>query len=170
MTNDASGPPDRSHDSEGSEELLLVVEVAARRCALRARDVVEVHRLVRVSPLPHAPTIIEGLIDAHGELLPVVDLGRRFSGLPLRPDLSHTLVIVDTASRRLALHVEQTVDLVSVDTGSLRQGEVAEAPYADGVAVLPDDLVVIYDLEAFLSIHEAAELDEALLLEKQRVP
>lgn len=170
MTNDESGPPEASLDSEGSEELLLVVEVAGRRCALRAQDVVEVHRLVRVSPLPHAPAIIEGLIDAHGELLPMVDLGRRFTGLPLRPDPSHTLVIVDTAARRLALHVEQTVDLVSVDTGSLRQGEVAEAPYADGVAVLPDDLVVIYDLEAFLSIHEAAELDEALLLEKERIP
>lgn len=169
MSGEASESADVCAGAGLSEELLLVVEVAGRRCALRAQDVVEVRALVLVSPLPHAPPIIEGLIDAHGELVPVVDLGRRFNGQPLNPDLHHMLVIVDTTHRRLALHVERSVDLVSVDTAGVRHGDVAEAPYAEGVAVLPDELVVIYDIEAFLSAQESFELDEAVCREMDRI-
>lgn len=143
------------------DDLVLVLDVGGRRCALRAADVVEVHRAAWVDPLPRAPAIVMGVIDVRGEILPVVDLHRRF-GLPSKPmDLHDHLVVVQGRTRRMALHVGRHVDLVPALAADLDHA-VDVAPYARGAARLTDGLVVIHDVDAFLTPAEHSLLDEAL--------
>ena len=58
------------------EVLLFTLE--AQRYALPTSDVRELLRAVRLTPLPRAPAVIEGLLNLRGELLPVLDMRRRF--------------------------------------------------------------------------------------------
>jgi purine-binding chemotaxis protein CheW len=56
------------------------------------------------------------------------------------------------------------VELITVGADAVERaaGGIPNAPYVAGVARLPDGLLVIYDLERFLSLDEAAELEAAL--------
>ena len=63
------------------EVLLFTLE--GQRYALPLEDVRELVRAVRLTPLPRAPAVVEGLLNLRGELLPVLDLRRRFR-LPAR--------------------------------------------------------------------------------------
>jgi purine-binding chemotaxis protein CheW len=128
---------------------------------LLATDVVEVHRAAWVSPLPRAPAIVEGVLDVRGEVLPVIDLHRRF-GLPAKAmELADHLVVVQAGPRRVVVHVGPAVDLLTAPVEDLEQA-VEIAPYARGAARLPDGVVLIHDPEAFLAPAERVALDRAL--------
>ncbi len=148
------------------EVLEFVIE--GRRWALLAGDVVEVLRAVAIAELPRAPAVVEGVIDVRGTLVPVYDLRRRF-GLPerrVRP--SDQLIVARAGERRVALRCDRAARLHAVDPAHMvMPAEVA--PWMEaasgtvtGMARLPDGLLVVHDLRAFLSEAEAADLDAAM--------
>ena len=143
---------------------LLSFDIAGQRFALPALLLREVVRAVAVASLPKAPPIIEGVINYRGTLVPVLNIRQRF-GLgprPLTPD-QHFL-IAHAGSRLVALRVDQAVDLVIASEAAIEPAAsvVPGAEYVAGLAKLPDGLLVIQDLERFLSLDEAEEATTAL--------
>ena len=143
---------------------ILLLEAAGERFALPAAQVRRVVRAVAVASLPGAPSAIDGVIDVHGRVVPVLSLRRRF-GLPDRevhPD--DVLVLAAVGAREVALRVDAALSLARTDPSRVvpAAGVVARPGYAAGVATLPDGVVVIHDLGAFLDEAEGAALDAAL--------
>jgi len=143
---------------------LVSFEIDGGRYALLASAVREVVRAVSIVPLPKAPAIVEGVIDVRGTIAPVLDIRTRF-GLPSRP-LSHTdhFVIAWSQGRIVALRVDRALDLLRLDPGQVddTRSAVPGSEYIAGVARLQDGLLLIHDLETFLSQAEQARLDAAL--------
>jgi purine-binding chemotaxis protein CheW len=144
---------------------LLTFETADRRFAVPASLVLEVVRAVAISPLPKSPPIVEGIINYRGTLVPVLDIRQRFglAPLPLAPEQHFLIVLTD--SRPVALRVDRALDLVSIEE-SLIQPVDPIAPgseYVAGLAKLPDGLLIIHDLERFLSLQESHHLQAAIL-------
>jgi purine-binding chemotaxis protein CheW len=143
---------------------LLRFTIDEHRYGVAGDAVAEIVRAVAVTPLPRAPAVIRGIIDVRGTIVPVFDLRRRF-GIPERPVApADHFILVRTSSRVAALHVDTVTDLVDVDdratTDSTRQ--VTGAAEVAGVATLPDGLVLIHDVETFLSRAESDTLSAAL--------
>lgn len=143
---------------------VTVFTLGERRLGLPLGSVDRVLRAVAVTPLPNAPAVVRGVIDVHGEIIPVVDLHLRF-GLPAREiALDDNLLIARTRLRKVALLVEQVAGVVEIDSGDIVAAEFV-APGVEhfrAVARLPDGIVLIQDLDAFLSLDEERALDEAL--------
>lgn len=150
--------------TDGVEGLtVLVVEVDATRCGFFGRDVIEVHRVVYADPVSGAPDLVEGVINVRGAVVAVIDLRARL-GLRRRPPiLSDHIVLVRVGTRVMALRVDRAVDLIAVADDAIHSGgsEVGGNHLA-GVAVLPDGLLLIQNLDSFLSAEEGAALDAAL--------
>ena len=142
---------------------LVVFRLDQRRYALPLAVVERVVRAVDVTPLPKAPTIVLGAINVHGRVLPVLDVRRRFR-LPtreIRP--ADWFLVADTARHTVVLVIDDSEGVI-------------ERPHADIVVstqivpglddfpgvVIDDGLVLIHDLERFLSLEEARALDEAI--------
>ena len=146
---------------------VLVFHLNRQRYGLIGADVRQVLRAVTIAPLPRAPAIVEGFINLRGALVPVLDIRARFR-LPAKPLAVTDHLIVATAGTRLvALRVDGTVDLMGIDPALIEDPAplAANADLVAGVAKLPDGLVLIHDLRAFLSAAEADALDEVAGLE-----
>jgi len=122
-------------------------------------------RAVAIAALPKAPPIVEGIINLRGTLVPVLDVRQRF-GLPpapLAPD--QHLIIAHAGNRLVALRVDRALDLVVIDQDAVESAaRVAPgAEYVSGIAKLADGLLVIHDLERFLSLEEAGQVDTAVV-------
>jgi purine-binding chemotaxis protein CheW len=144
---------------------LLSFEVGNNRFALPAERVREVARAVAIAVLPKAPPIVEGIINFRGTLVPVLDIRQRF-GLPPVPLAPEQHLILAHAGRRLvALRVDRALDLVVVDEDVIESaaGVAPGTEHVAGVAKLADGLLVIYDLEGFLSLEEAGQVDAAVV-------
>lgn len=143
---------------------LVVFGLECQRYAL-ALDVVErILRAVEVTPLPGAPAMVLGVIDVEGCILPVFNLRRRFL-LPEReisPD--DQILIARTNMRRVALVIDEAQE-VSEHAATEITSSASILPGLEliqGVIQLEDGLVLIHDLEKFLSLEAARTLDEAL--------
>lgn len=142
----------------------LVFQLAGQRFGIAAHDVVELLPAVSVTPLPRAPEIVEGVINVRGLVVPVLDIRSRF-GLPGRP-VRHTdhYVVAKAGKRVVAVRADRAVDLLQVPPEALVDATeaVPASPYIKGVAKLPDGMVLLHDLHAFLTSAEEASLDRAL--------
>lgn len=143
---------------------VLLFELGGFRYALPTSDVAELARAVTIVPLPKAPPIVEGIINVHGRVVPVLNIRARF-GVPPRPlSPADHLIVARAGSRTVALRVDRAVELAYVDEQQIEDARavVPYAGYISGVAKLADGLVLIHDLRTFLEEAEAESLDRAL--------
>ena len=134
------------------------------RYALHLTCVERVVRMVEITPLPKAPEIVLGVINMHGEVIPVVDIRKRFR-LPIREvNLDDQMMIARTPRRLLALPVDLVKGLAEYSEEEIVVPEkiVAGTEYVEGVLKLPDGLILIHDLEKFLSLEEEKILNGAV--------
>lgn len=134
------------------------------RLALPLSAVERVVRAVEVTPLPQAPPTTLGVINVHGQVVPVVDL-RKLLGLRSRDvEPSDYLVIARISSRTMALLVDdvQSVmefpgqDFAAAEPGFPRLGAV------QGVLKADSGVIPICDIERFLSLEEHDLLERSL--------
>ncbi len=143
---------------------IVVFALDEQPYALPLPAVVKVIHAVEITCLPKAPEIITGIIDVKGQIIPVADIRKRF-GLPsheIQPD--DRLIIVQAGLRRIAILVDTVTGIRDLEP---RQLELAAEsfPFGQhilGVGKVEDGLVVIYDLQRFLSLNEEQELMDAL--------
>jgi purine-binding chemotaxis protein CheW len=142
----------------------VVFRLDEGRYALPLAAVDRIVRAVHVTPMPRAPGLVLGAIDVEGRVLPVFNIRRRF-GLPERT--------VDPADHFLIAHTARRTVVLVIDAaqGVFQHAATAATPAANiapdlehirGVIQLDDGLVLIHDLEQFLSPEEARLLDEAM--------
>jgi chemotaxis-related protein WspB len=99
--------------------------------------VLRVLPVARLKALPGAPDYVPGLLDLHGEAVPVIDLSR-LAGTPpsaVRYDTRILLVDVpvDGQIRRLGLKAERVAGVAAIE-GGLRVAGVLAAPWLGPVA------------------------------------
>jgi purine-binding chemotaxis protein CheW len=131
---------------------LLVFALDEQRFALPLEVVDRVVRAVEIVPLPGAPLMVSGVINVHGEILPVINLRVR-CGLPDREiDLDDQFIIAHTPSRTVALHVDST----QVIHSKLEECVATDHNVPDCVSVKQmvkgsDQLILVYSIESLLT-------------------
>lgn len=143
---------------------LIVFRLDERRYALPLMMVDRVVRAAEVTPLPEAPAIVLGAINVHGRVLPVLNVRRRF-GMPereIRPE--DWFLLARTDRRQVALLIDQSEGIVecSPDDIDVSTQIVPGLEPFPGVVRLDDGLVLIHDLEKFLSLDETRALEDAM--------
>ena len=143
---------------------LVTFLLGDRRYALHLRAVERVIPSVDITPLPKAPEIVLGLINLRGKIIPVLNVRRRFS-LPERQiELQDHFIIASTSRRIVALPVDSTGGVIEVSDQEVTAASevLSGVEHVDGVVRLTSGMLLIHDLERFLSLEEEATLDGAL--------
>jgi len=141
---------------------LVAIEVGGQRWALPLSAVERAIPMVEISPLPQAPTGVRGAINVHGEPVPVLDLDLRSGRAPREHGTRAKLLLARTATRRVALPVDEVLGVVEVARSAIGPApDSIPAPVA-GIAALPDGVLLITDVDAFLSADDERALAAAL--------
>lgn len=144
--------------------IIVVFALDEPRYALLLSFVERVVRAVEITPLPKAPEIVLGIINVQGRIIPVIDVRRRFR-LPAREmELEDRFIIASTPRRPVALLVDSVAGVREL-TKRQMVGVEQSLPFAEylkGVAKLEDNLVLVQDLDQFLSLDEENALNAAL--------
>ncbi|MDP1535164.1 MAG: chemotaxis protein CheW [Rubrivivax sp.] len=145
-------------------DFLIIFTLDDQRYALPLPAVDRVVRMVAITPLPNAPDIILGVVNFQGRVIPVINMRRRFC-LPEREiALTDQLVVAHTARRPVALAADAVLDVIACPAQSLIAAEevLPNIEYVEGVVKLADGLILIHDLDKFLSLEEENFLAQAL--------
>lgn len=143
---------------------LVVFLLDEQRYALPLSSVMRIVSAAEVTPIPNAPAIVFGAINLQGRVTPVLDVRQRFQ-LPQREiGVRDQFLIAQTRCRSVALVVDEVQGLVEQEASDVINSNlfISGLEPFQGVVKLEDGLVLIHDLEKFLSLDEARVLDEAM--------
>jgi purine-binding chemotaxis protein CheW len=144
---------------------VVVFTLDGQRYALALSSVSRVLPMVAIAPLPGGPPMLLGVIDLHGQPLPVVDLRARWGCRPAEAGVDARLVVARTTRRQIALPVDQVLEIAHLDRQAIASstdvlpGGIGRVR---GVAATADGLLFVHDIEAVLSADEDAQLGSAL--------
>ncbi len=153
-------------ENEG-KEVLQEVQLACFRVGseLYALDIMRIKEIIRpqkLTPVPKAPSFIEGVINLRGSVIPVADMRKRFDQ-PIDEDTrKNRIVICSLAGRNIGLLVDEVKEVKRFTRKEIAPSphfiQGAQADYFLGVARRDDDLIMLVDLEKVLSSEEKIEL------------
>ncbi len=140
---------------------IVTFTLAGETYGIAAMVVREIAKAVDVSPLPGAPSMVEGAIEYLGVTMPVVDLRARF-GLGSRGSSAPAhFIIAESARRLIALDVDSVVSMMEVPAEWVEIDSL-EPLTAKGLVRTPDGLRVIYDVNRVLDESDAVVLETVL--------
>ena len=146
------------------KQKIVLFSLDEPRYALYLSEVVKVERAVEITPLPGAPQLVSGVIDFHGEIIPVIDIRQLFR-LPQRDmRVEDQFIIARTTQRPVVLVVESVHGVYDLEPHQAKEtGEpLPFTKYLSGIATIEHGIVLITDLDQFLSLDETQVLDAAL--------
>lgn len=148
---------------QGYVHRLVAFRLEGQRYALHLLVVERVLRMVAVSPLPRAPSIVLGVVNFHGQVIPVLDLQRRFGLSSRNYGFNSTLLVARTNRRTMALPVDKILGVQEVpsENVTLPDAVLPGTGFVAGIAALSDGVLLIHDLDTFLSLDEEQRLTEA---------
>jgi len=144
--------------------LLAVFILDEQRYALYLSVVERVVGVVEITPLPKAPDIVLGVVNVQGKIILVVDIRKRFH-LPEREmNLSDHLIIAHTSRRTIALVADTVTGVLELSDDEIigKEEILSGLEYVDGVVKLEDGMILIHDLEKFLSLEEEKAISDQL--------
>jgi len=137
-------------------------------------DILQVREIEKldqqITRVPKSPVFVEGVINLRGEIVPIVDLRKRF-GLVVRQTSNEArVVIVDISDGPVGMIVDAVVEVIRLNVSAIEAAPPitrgVDAYFLSGVAKIDDRLIILLNLERALSPEEMKEL-ESFKMEEQ---
>lgn len=110
----------------------------------------------RTTPIPNSPDYVMGIINLRGEVVPIIDLRKRF-GLEKIPYDSHTVVIVvriggqNDKKRTVGLVVDAVADVHDIDQEQIHStpefgGKISDN-FVKGLGMIGEKMVILLEID-----------------------
>jgi len=142
-----------------AEEQLVTFKLGNEEFGIKITDVQEINRMTPVTHMPNAPVYIEGLVNLRGNIIPALNLRRRFGLAERQRDDATRIIIVDVGSRKTGVVVDAVSEVLRFESSLVEEtpqlaSENLDSKYISGVAKLNGGkrMVMIIDLAEVLRI------------------
>lgn len=128
-------------------------------------DIMRIKEIIRpqkLTPVPKAPSFIEGVINLRGAVIPVADMRKRFDQPVGEETRKNRIVICSLVGKIIGLLVDEVTEVKRFGRKEIAPAprfiKGPEADYFLGVARRDEELIMLIDLEKVLSTNEKIEL------------
>jgi purine-binding chemotaxis protein CheW len=135
-----------------------------QQIALHLSDVEKITRVAEITTMPNTPDVVMGVINVHGRIIPVVNLRKRFHLDEREISIDDHFIVVRTSNRSMALWVDYVRDIIEIQKEDVVEHDsiLPNVEYFEGVVKLNENIILIQDLEKFISLEEEQQLDAAM--------
>ena len=101
-------------------EPYVLFELAGTAYAVPSGVVERMEMVEHVTPVPNAPTYVDGVVFSRGRVVPAVNLRRRFGFEKAPYDLKTRLIVVSHAGRAVGLIVDSAREFVTIPSDAVQ--------------------------------------------------
>jgi len=141
------------------EEQLVAFRLGNEEFAIKITDVQEINRYTDVVRMPGTPAYFDGLVNLRGNIIPVLNLRRRFNLAERANDDSTRIIIVDVGNQKNGVVVDSVSEVLRFDRNLVEEtpkilSNDMDAKYINGVCKLNNGkrMVMILDLQNALRV------------------
>jgi purine-binding chemotaxis protein CheW len=134
-------------------------------CLLKVREIIGI---MNITPLPHTPPYVKGIINLRGRIIPVVDLRQKFDLEWAEYTKRTCIIVVEVSSGASPMQVGVVVDFVS-EVLPIQAADIAPSPsfgsgvdtqYILGIGKAKGGIKILLDIDRVLSEEQLASLME----------
>jgi len=143
---------------------LIVFSIDEQRYALPLSIVERVVRAVEITLLPKAPDMVMGVVNVQGQVIPVLNVRKRFGLREREIDLNDQMVIAYTSKRMIAFIVDSVSSVIEIPEQQIVAAEeiLPGMEYVKGIVKQADGMIHILEIDSILSFGEVKSLDVAM--------
>jgi purine-binding chemotaxis protein CheW len=153
----------RAATREATREVLVFV-LGKEEYGVDILKVQEIRGYEKVTPIPSAPAYLKGVVNLRGIIVPVIDLRVKFGMANPAYDSFTVVVILRIAGRVIGVVVDGVSDVVRLAPSDVKPapqlGGLVDASFLAGLATQNDRMVLLLDIEKFLSSGELNLLNQ----------
>ena len=136
----------------------------------------EVREIRDITPVPYAPIYVEGVTNLRGEVIPVINLRKRFGIEEVKEgeEKNKIMIVVQGKDKKVVgVVVDSVMEVATIPQDNIERApeiiSTAESECVLGVAKRGENLIVLLDLEKAISrkATEKMETAKAVSLEEQ---
>jgi purine-binding chemotaxis protein CheW len=147
----------RSAVREATREVLVFI-LGSEEYGVDILKVQEIRSYDKVTPIPAAPAYLKGVINLRGIIVPVIDLRVKFALADAKYDAFTVVIILRIGGRVVGIVVDGVSDVVRLAASEIKAppslGGLVDASFLAGLATQNDRMVLLIDIEKFLSSGE----------------
>lgn len=141
----------------------VVFRIQEKRFAIEIGHVREIIRYQKASPLPQVPSFIDGVIDLRGEVIPIVDLRKRFNA-PVKYELKTRIMIVKSKSKTIGIVSDEASEVISINLSNLKpvpsMTKFYNVKYIIGMITYRNNIYYILEIDALLTEGEKLSIEK----------
>ena len=172
----SSQPFNTDAEQSADQHNLVTFRLDQQIYALPIASIFKIIDMVAITPIPQVNHAIEGIINVHGDTVPVINL-RRHLNLPQAPFKLHThIILAQNNGRTFGLIVDQVMDVLSLPAGQIAAPDqilpkgLGKAPLLQGLVHTPESTVLLLNLEQMFKPQQAQALAQAIEAMNEEVP
>lgn len=137
---------------------LATFYVGEALCGMNILNVQEINKMMDMTKVPQAPDYVTGILNLRGQIVTVIDLGKKLGLTPTELSESTRNIIVNSENEYIGLLVSSIGDVVEAQLGKVEDppsniGGVQGA-FFKGVFKTQDRLIGILDVHKVLAAEE----------------
>ncbi|MEK6693284.1 MAG: chemotaxis protein CheW [Nitrospirota bacterium] len=141
---------------------LTIFTIGEEEYALDIMRVVEILRPQKVTKLPNTPDFIEGVINLRGNVVPIIDLRKRF-GIKIHEHEDKRILLTRVGGEIVGLLVDGVKEVCILSKGDIvpppTMVKGIKTEYLEGVGKAGERLIIILNLDKILSTEERLLLE-----------
>ena len=133
---------------DGATMQTVIVQTGNEEYALPVETVISIEKLDYVTPIPHLPAYLLGLMRSRGELVPILDLSQILYHTATPRDLETHVVVVKTDQLEIGLLVldaKEILELPEDRLTSIALKAYSKTPYFITIANLEERVITVID-------------------------
>ena len=137
-------------------EPFILFELAGTTYGVRSEFVQQIEMIEDVASVPNAHPAVDGVVLVRGQVLPALNLRKRFGFERVERDLRSRLVVINTGARVVGLIVDTAREFIKIPTESIKPPPEAltglSGRYLEGIATSGERMILVLNLEAVLDL------------------
>jgi len=152
-------------EKDGQKQL-VTFQLGNEQYGIDIMDVHEIWKVEAIRPIPNAPSYVEGIFNLRGDIVPVINLHRRFhiKRIQLSEDdeLLSGSIIININGTKIGIIIDKVLRVVSIELDQVQpppqiiSGIGAE--YIQGVVQGEDGYLIILDIQRLFDSKELQQI------------
>jgi purine-binding chemotaxis protein CheW len=132
--------------------------------------VVEILKTQKIFTIPGLPEFVSGVISVRGNVVPVIDLRRRFGMQP--SGNKERIIIVRCGKEKIGFLIDDIKEILSLPSDEIRTPPSIfkgfKTEYLTGLGKHGDDIIILLNIDSLLTSEEKIKLMESIELLEEK--
>lgn len=134
---------------------IIAFMLSEQQLCVRTTSIREIRGWAPVTPLPHTPPEVLGVMNLRGTVIPIVDLSIKLGMAATRAKERSAIVVTSVKGKAIGLMVDRVADILTVSLSELQPvptaAGIAATGYAEGILAHDKQMICFLNLEAIFA-------------------